>query len=569
MTKLRSLHTLWVLMALICILFASLAVSACGEEKQAGETAIEAEPEPEPLTVPPRKDDVVVFIRGNEVWAINPNNGSSFQVTDDGRPKAGPRLSPDGDWVLYYLPGTDGSPAAGIFRVPLAEKAVSEQLRPTGAWPAWSTDGKHIAYVTKHPASDNQGADDIAVISTLSPDSSEEVITDHSQVVDMGGLLAVERLEYSPDGGEYIYFIRGRRSDSRWLARVKVATRHEDDVSTPPGPMPDSLAEGGFSLFNVSQMEGRRALIARGDLTQGNYQQNHKLYIRFLEPKLEDSMIEESSGSINPSLKPDNTRFVYENNGVLYIHKLAGGGDIVQLTDGGQPDWGASRYAPGFGETGTTTTTTTTTGTTGADGGGGSTTTANDACGRTGISGTDYLLNGDFLQGDAYWQTVDIGKQGINSANLTPDRQCGQIIVFSRSGSGNDGGLIGLEQKLEVQIGNMSELRVRLTGFINSQDLSSDGWYGGEAPLFVQLDYQTAAGETKTWTHGLMVDGSSIKYPDRDTTIPQGQWTVWDSPNLPEIIHDAVLITKLTVGGSGWDFRSRVALVSLHGGTAR
>ncbi len=60
-------------------------------------------------------------------------------------------------------------------------------------------------------------------------------ITDHSKVVDSAGPLAVQNLNYSPDG-KYIYF------------------------------MPAALAEGGFSLFNVSQNEGRRVLISRGDL---------------------------------------------------------------------------------------------------------------------------------------------------------------------------------------------------------------------------------------------------------------------------------------------------------------
>lgn len=191
------------------------------------------------------------------------------------------------------------------------------------------------------------------------------------------------------------------------------------------------MAEGGFSLFNISQMEGRRALVSRGDMTGGNYQQNHKLYIRFLDPKLEDSLIEDSPESINPSLKPDNNRFVYENGGILYIHKLAGGGDIEKVAAGGMPDWGASADGPGFGDdTGLTTGTTSTTRTTGGDNGGG-------------------------------------------------------------------------------------------TG-------------GGTG--------------------------------DCDQVIPPGTgWYRYDSPDLLKAIPDAASITKVTIGGSGWDFGSRIGLVSLKG----
>jgi hypothetical protein len=60
---------------------------------------------------------------------------------------------------------------------------------------------------------------------------------------------------------------------------------------------------------------------------------NHMIYLRFLELRLEDSRIEDTPGSINPSLKPDNARFIHENNGILYKHNLAGGPGIVKIAD--------------------------------------------------------------------------------------------------------------------------------------------------------------------------------------------------------------------------------------------
>jgi len=332
--------------------------------------------------------------------------------------------------------------------------------------------------------------------------------------------------------------------------------------------MPQSLAEGGFSLFNISQMEGRRALISKGDLTTGNFQRNQRLYIRFLNTSLEDSMIEDASGSINPSLKPDNTRFAYENQGVLYRHNLAGGPGIEQITDGVMPDWGASAKGPGFGDdtttTGTTGDTETTADDTGTTGGGTGGTTAE--CSAGDIPGRDHVRNGDFELGIDYWQVVDIRKTGNNRADVETADICGGMLVLKRSGSGNDGGLIGVDQPLDIRLAGLSSLRLRLVAAIDSQSLSSDGWFGGETPVFVTLDYETAAGQMKTWTHGLMVAGSGINYPDRDQTIPAGSgWYRYDSPDLAAAIPDAVRITKITVGGSGWDFKSRIGLVSLKG----
>ncbi|MHB8791767.1 MAG: TolB family protein [Thermoleophilia bacterium] len=519
----------------------------------------------EATAVPPRKSDVIVFIRGGEVWAVNPDNGIERRVTSDGRLKSWPRISPDGKEILYQVsPGGDGR-FGDIYKVGLAEGSTPDCIRENGAYPAWSTDGRSIAFVRKSPAHDNQQTDDVAVVSADDPGGIEEVITDHQQVVDTGGPLAVQNLEYSLDGGKYIYFMRGRRSDSRWLARVEVATKQEEDLLAPPGSMPDALAEGGFSLFNVSQMEGRRALVSRGDLTGGDYQQNHLIYIRFLEPRLEDSLIEDTPGSINPSLKPDNTRFAFENNSVIYKHNLAGGPGVEKIADGTMPDWGMSAVGPGFDtdDDTRTTTSTTTTSTTGSTGGGSDGTDGTHPC-ANGVKNDDHIRNGDFELGTADWKVVDIKTKGVNRVETINDPNCGTVLRFTRADSGNDGGMSAVTQDLEVKAGNLSQLNLRLVAAIDRQDLSGDGWYGGETPVFVTIDYVATGGTAKTWTHGLMISGP-VNYPARDRVIASGQWYVWDSPELMAELPDLDRITKVTIGGSGWDFQSRIGRVWLRG----
>jgi hypothetical protein len=325
--------------------------------------------------------------------------------------------------------------------------------------------------------------------------------------------------------------------------------------------MPDSLAEGGFSLFNVSQLEGRRALISRGDLTDGDFQQNHMIYIRFLEPSRDDSLIEGTAGSINPSLKPDNSRFAYENNGVIYKHNLAGGPGIEKIADGTMPDWGMSAVGPGFdtgaGGTRTMTSTTDTTGSTGGGSGG------THPC-ANGSLNNDYIRNGDFELGLADWQVVDIKKRGLNRVAASDDPDCGTVLRLSRTDSGNDGGMSAVSQSLDLSTEQLDKLSLGLVAAIDSQDLSGDGWYDGETPVFVTIDYTTTGGAARTWTHGLMISGP-VNYPTRDQLIPSGQWYSWESPDLLTELPDLDRITKVTIGGSGWDFQSRIGRASLRG----
>ncbi|MBI5869460.1 MAG: PD40 domain-containing protein [Actinobacteria bacterium] len=556
--SLAGLSVVVTMLAVLCL------AAGCGDEAGRNGTVSGDETS----AVSPRKADVIVFIRAGEVWAINPENGIERQVTSDGSIKSWPRLSPDGAQILYQVsPGGDGR-FSDIWRVGLAEGSTPDCIRESGGFPAWSTDGKSIAFVRKSPAHDNQQTDDIAVISADDPGGAEQILTDHKNVVDSGGPLAVQNLEYSPDGGKYIYFMRGRRSDSRWLARVEVATKQEEDLLAPPGSMPEALADGGFSLFNVSQMEGRRALISRGGLTAGDFQQNQMIYIRFLEPPLDDSLIEDSAGSINPSLKPDNTRFAYENAGVIYKHNLAGGPGIEKIADGSMPDWGMSAVGPGFDDDGDTLTTGTTTSTTGTG------TTTSDNSGENGSGGThpcadgprndDYIRNGDFELGLADWQVVDIKKKGVNRVEVTDDPDCGTVLTFTRANSGNDGGMSAVAQDLDVKVDDLRKLSLRLVTSIESQDLSGDGWYGGESPAFVTVEYTTIEGVAKTWSHGLVISGP-VNYPDRDQIIPARQWLTWDSPDLMAELPGVDRITKITIGGSGWDFQSRIGRVWLRG----
>lgn len=71
-------------------------------------------------------------------------------------------------------------------------------------------------------------------------------------------------------------------------------------------------------------------------------------------------------------------------------------------------------------------------------------------------------------------------------------------------------------------------------------------------------------GAARSWSHGLSISGP-LNYADRDQMIPARQWYTWDSPNLMTDLPGVDRVTKVTVGGSGWDFQSRIGRVWLRG----
>ncbi len=179
-------------------------------------------------------------------------------------------------------------------------------------------------------------------------------------------------------------------------------------------------------------------------------------------------------------------------------------------------------------------------------------------------SGTEFIRNGNFHGGLAGWQVVTVGP-GTNLARARSDSSCGTALVLTREGAGNVTGLVGVEQPVRVDKDGLSSLEVQLVAIIEQQDLRSDGQLGGETPVFITLDYTTSNGQSRSWTHGLLLSGSSIKYPDRDEAIAPTYWHTYKSGNLLTMIPDLGQIQMVTVGGNGLDLNSKIALVSLLG----
>jgi len=180
-------------------------------------------------------------------------------------------------------------------------------------------------------------------------------------------------------------------------------------------------------------------------------------------------------------------------------------------------------------------------------------------------SGTPYIQNSDFKQGLTGWQKFDNSQSGVNRVEPDTDDNCGEVVSFIREGSNGATGLFGLQQQMTIEKAAVRSLKLQMIVRIDNQQLTSDGLLGGETPIFVNFDYETAAGEVKTWTHGFMVNGSKVNYPDRDQTITPSYWYQYEVDDVFAKMPDAARITAVSIGGSGQDFHSSMALFSLMG----
>ncbi|MBE0429677.1 MAG: hypothetical protein IBX61_07365 [Thermoleophilia bacterium] len=186
-------------------------------------------------------------------------------------------------------------------------------------------------------------------------------------------------------------------------------------------------------------------------------------------------------------------------------------------------------------------------------------------CGDIDTSGTELVSNSDFDRALEDWERFEVGAAGFNNVTHDSRTTCGKAAVFTREGSEGGTGHIALLQPLEIEVDEFSRLRLQMLFRIDAQELTSDGFLGGETPVFVTTNYEDEAGILKSWIRGFLVTGSQINYPDRDQVIPPSAWFQYTEDNILPEIPDAARITRIVAGGNGQDFHSSISLVSLRG----
>ncbi len=294
-------------------------------------------------------DEAIVFVRGTDVWLVRPDGTGETRLTATSDRKAYPRLSPDGKTVIFAsLPASGDTLGAVVKKVNLEGLTEPDNGLETlvdGFSGCFDPSGRlyFARTIAGSPGAVQTRFDNIY---RMEDDGSDRQLTNFSTVVDMGGGLAIQYLQFSP-GGDKLAFMRGRRSDSRWIAVMNPDGSNVQFQEAPPitsDTTGKGLADGSFDFFDTSAL-----LISHGDLQTSDTQRSHKLYRAELTARSE-TVLTRGPEDLNPALKPDRSRMVFERNGQLMLAD-ANGGNTSTLTSGTMPSWGRAVPVSGGEET--------------------------------------------------------------------------------------------------------------------------------------------------------------------------------------------------------------------------
>lgn len=296
------------------------------------------------IEVPPEEpvlEETLVFVRDSDIWVIKPDGSGETRITTSPEPKAYPRLSPDGRYVVFtsYLGGEDNPAGASVKKVSLGgidtERTVTTLTK--GFSPACLPDGRiaFVRTVSRQAGSAIYTWDDIFLMNAEGGEESR--LTDYASINDSGDGLRILYLSPSPDGGS-IAFVRGRRGDARWVSIVSLDGGSTDYLGAPP-LTPNSSGRGLADGSIVLESQGW-VLLSHASLSQGNVRGGRHIYRLDLKG-VNETLLSSGSDDFNPTLSPDGFNIAYETAGKILMADSSGFGPQV-LTSGAMPSWGKS-----------------------------------------------------------------------------------------------------------------------------------------------------------------------------------------------------------------------------------
>jgi hypothetical protein len=172
-------------------------------------------------------------------------------------------------------------------------------------------------------------------------------------------------------------------------------------------------------------------------------------------------------------------------------------------------------------------------------------------------------FNGGVVENSALLQMPDNGPSLPGSSTLS----CGRV------NGGFSGDWSVVYQDLNIDASKCSGLTLTMDVKVISHNLLAGGWStpAFEWPVLVEIDYNTTGGGNQIWRYGWYInppgdDGGPSPIDDpgtglipifNDKQVTQG---VWDSNSFDLLVELPQLgtITRIYVGGSGWDFEGQV-----------
>lgn len=138
-----------------------------------------------------------------------------------------------------------------------------------GRAPVFSPDGDAVLYRT-WTESGGEGGDSEQLAIAPADGGAERRLTDYGPTDDMGGPSEIVGHRFSPDG-EHVYYLLGRRSDSRYVFEVASDGSYAEPV----------VVSGLASEFTLS-LDGSRLIYTNGQVSEASYQTKQQVIARDL-----------------------------------------------------------------------------------------------------------------------------------------------------------------------------------------------------------------------------------------------------------------------------------------------
>ena len=185
--------------------------------------------------------------------------------------------------------------------------------------------------------------------------------------------------------------------------------------------------------------------------------------------------------------------------------------------------------------------------------------------------GDQLIVNGDFSQGFAQWQTLDIDEPGREpepgKRMLVTDRINNhealalRIERVSQKATHNE---TGLSQSIDKDVSDYQALLLDAYVRVDDQSLSGGGYMGYEYPMMIRVKYRDAQGNQIDWSHGFYAKNPEERPTPNGESVPQGRWIHYNG-DLMEIKPRPVHIISVDILGAGHSFASSIANFSLIG----
>ena len=180
--------------------------------------------------------------------------------------------------------------------------------------------------------------------------------------------------------------------------------------------------------------------------------------------------------------------------------------------------------------------------------------------------GNNLIKNGDFSDGLTNWEKTH--SSNVNDqwdASITSkDELHTNVLMFERTQSRRDGGAVYVNQYLNKDVSKYTNLTLKLSLKVLYHTLSGSGWGGGagEYPVHIYVYYKDANDNEKVWSWGFLAMANSDSHKNYNI-VNSNEWYSFESQNLMNLNPKPKIITKIVVGGNGWDFSGMIDNLAL------